>query len=219
MLKVLPVILFAVLSCAALYLGLFVTPPAEGLGASSALFYLHVPLALCATVSFCISGWHAFRFLAIRETGHAESSHIAARLGLLFTVLTTATGALWARLAWGSFWNNDPRESSIVFLLIVYAAYFALRNSLGERADAPKICAVYLLFSAAVMPFFVFVVPRIYPSLHPDTIINGSRKVLLTAEMRMTLLLAGLAALSFFAALFGFEKRIALLARTDGDTK
>jgi len=216
--KYMYIVMCAVFSCAAALMIIVVVSPAEGLGDSSVLLYLHVPLALCATVSFVLSGLNAFLYLRNQSDVRADASYAAARLGLIFTVLTTATGALWARLAWGSFWNNDPRETSIVFLLIVYTAYFALRSALGEKPGAKRISAVYLMFSAAIMPFFVFVVPRIYPSLHPDTIINGSRTIFLTGGMRVALAFSACAGLSLFMILYTFEKRLACLSHIRKDS-
>lgn len=205
--------LFVLFSVAAAVLAGFIVEPAEGTGIEFMLLYLHVPLALCATVSFAVSGLSAFRFLKKGDILMSDSSHAAARLGFMFTVLTTASGALWAEIAWGSFWNNDPRETSIAFLLVVYTAYFALRSAIGTKPGHERVSAVYLVFSAAVMPFFVFAVPRLYPSLHPDAIVNGSGSVHLTGGMRAVLGCAACAGLSLFWFMYSLEKRVAVLSR------
>ena len=207
------IVLFALSSAAAAVLAGFIVRPAEGTGGEFVLLYLHVPLALCATVSFVLSGINAIRYLKNGNVMMSDSSHAAARLGFMFTVLTTATGALWAKIAWGSCWNNDPRETSIAFLLVTYLAYFALRSAIGTRSGHERICAVYLVFSAAVMPFFVFAVPRLYPTLHPDAIINSSGTMHLTVGMRAVLGCAAFAGLSLFSILYSFEKKIAILSR------
>ena len=208
--------LFALSSAAAAVLAGFIVEPAEGTGGEFVLFYLHVPLALCATVSFVLSGINAIRYLKNGSISLSDSSHASARLGFMFTVLTTATGALWAKIAWGSCWNNDPRETSIAFLLAAYLAYFALRSAIGKRSGCERICAVYLIFSAAVMPFFVFAVPRLYPTLHPDALINSSGTMHLTGGMRAVLGCAACAGLSLFSIMYSFEKRIARLERSIG---
>ena len=53
-------------------------------------------------------------------------------MGLLCCVLATVTGSLFARIEWGSYWNWDPRETSITVLLLIYGAYFALRASVND---------------------------------------------------------------------------------------
>ena len=57
----------------------------------------------------------------------------AIELGLVFCLLATLSGSIWARVEWGAFWNWDPRQLSITLLLVYYAAYLALR---GQIADA-----------------------------------------------------------------------------------
>jgi heme exporter protein C len=211
--KKLPILIFALVTPAALYAVFCYAPLAEGLGVTTRLLYLHVPLALCAVVSFILSGWHAFRFLATRKERYSDCSHAAARLGFLYTIFTTVTGAVWAKLIWGSWWNWDVRESSILFLVMVYTAYFILRGAVGSRPGADRFAAAYLLFAAAVMPFFVFVAPRITESLHPQTLINSERSVMLTGPMRIALLLSAASFLSLFSALYLFEIRIAFMRR------
>jgi heme exporter protein C len=214
--KLLPLILVNILMPAAIFVIFRLTPLADTLGESSRLLYIHVPLAICAVISLLLSGYNAVRYLIAGDNIFSIRSHIAARLGILFVILTTVTGAVWAKIAWGSWWNWDPRESSILFLLLVYIAYFALHSSLGGRTDSKKLCASYLIFAAVVMPFFVFIIPRINPSLHPQTIINAERSIHLTTAMRLTLLLSSAAFISLFALLYWLEIRIARLSGGKG---
>ncbi len=95
-------------------------------------------------------------------------SAASAGLGFLFTALATVTGMLFARTQWGTAWNWDPRETSILMLLLVYAAYFALRGALPSSAVRARISSVYNILASLVMVFLVFVVPRTGQSLHPS---------------------------------------------------
>jgi heme exporter protein C len=203
---IIPIIPFIVLTPAAVYLSL--AAPAEvRMGEISRLLYLHVPLAMCSVFSFAVSAVFAAFHLRKSSPAREIMFHYAAKLGLIFTVLTTATGAIWAKSAWGSWWNWDPRETSIVFLLIMYLAYFVFSSSLDGKHNAARLRAVYLLFAVVPMPFFVFVIPRVLPSLHPDTIINADRAVHLTGEMRLALFVSMAAMLSLLAALLVYRKR------------
>ena len=193
---------------------LAVAPADSILGESSRLIYIHVPLAVSAVLSFILSGIFAALFLARGGTANEARFHSAAVLGTFFTVLTTITGAVWAHIAWGTWWNWDPRETSILFLLTVYAAYFALHSS--KREGTARLRAAYLIFAAAAMPFFVFAVPRIYPSLHPDTLINAKRAVQLDGAMRAALFSSMAAWALLTAALFDLTSRAALLEKRKG---
>ncbi|MGL4370585.1 MAG: cytochrome c biogenesis protein [Spirochaetota bacterium] len=178
------------------------------LGESSRLLYIHVPMAFSSVLAFVLSGMYALLFLMKKKSSYQYCFHNAAVLGVVFTLLTTATGAVWAHIAWGVWWNWDPRETSIVFLLVVYIAYFALCSAMEHDRSSGKYRAAYLIFAAAVMPFFVFAAPRIYPSLHPDTLINSGMKMQLSAQMRAVLFFS-MASWGFLAwSLYNLANRI-----------
>ena len=128
---------------------------------------LHVPMAWLATVFFIISAVYAVRYLASRELLEDESAAAAAEIGLLFCVLATVTGSVFAHTQWHSWWNWDPRETSIFFLFLIYAAYFALRGSVDDPGRRALFSSVYDILACITMPFLIFVVPRMMDSLHP----------------------------------------------------
>ena len=112
------------------------------------------------------------------------------------------TGSIWAKMAWGSFWNWDPRETSIFILLLIYAAYFALRSAIEQEERRATLSAVYSILAFVTVPFFIFIVPRIYEGLHPDVIgeaVKASNKKMV---MGPSILLVFLSSLAGFTALF-----------------
>ena len=96
---------------------------------------------------------------------------------------------------WGSWWNWDPRESSYLLLVFLYSAYLFLRAAVEDPERRPRIAAAYALFAAVLMPFLVFVAPRVTASLHPQTVINPQGKILMDTPTRAV----------FFGALAGFS--------------
>ena len=78
---------------------------------------------------------------------------------------------------WGSYWNWDPRETSIFFVLLLYGAYLALRGSIEGDEKRARLAAVYSVIAFVAVPPLMFIVPRIYSTLHPDPIINARGKV------------------------------------------
>lgn len=201
--------LFALMP-AVIAMALIWVPPAEILGKSSAILYFHVPLAFLSVLSFVIAGYQSIMILIsskgyggeVRE-GREEreyKSYNAALAGVFFTTLTIITGSIWAKISWGSYWNWDPRETSIVYLMLIYIAYFCLYSVLSGNENRGRISAVYLIIAMIVMPFFVFIIPRMYHSLHPDTIINSAGKIHLEYTMRLTLF----ASIAVFTMLYGY---------------
>jgi len=143
-------------------------PPALGLGEASRVIYFHIPVAWVAVLAFLVSMVSAIQYLRTRETTYDDRANVAAQLGFLFCLLATVTGSIFARITWGSFWNWDPRETSIFILLLIYAAYFALRTAVEDDERRARLAAVYSIIAFITVPFLVFVVPRIYFSLHPE---------------------------------------------------
>lgn len=178
------------------------------IGQSSRIVFFHVPVAWISALAFLISGWHSFRYLRTRDPAHDRQASVAVRQGLLFTALATITGSIFASVMWNSYWNWDPREISISMLLFIYAAYLVLRSAIDDPQRRASLSAVYALFALVTMPFFVFIIPRVYFSLHPDTFINTSGKIQMEGRILATFLASLGSFTAFFALLYRAECRL-----------
>jgi heme exporter protein C len=164
------------------------------LGETTRVLYFHIPAAWVTVLALGWSMVHSVLYLWRRRMEHDHHAAAAAEIGLLFCVLATVSGSLWAKAMWGSYWNWDPRETSIFFLLLIYAAYLALRSAIEPPERRARLAAIYSAAAFVSVPFLRFVVPRIYFSLHPDPIINPRGKVDMDPRIRV----------AFFAMLLGF---------------
>ena len=133
------------------------------------IIFFHVPMAWMTVIAFLVSMWFGIRYLRRRNLDDDMKSAVSAGLGLLFCLLATTTGSVWAKFNWGSFWNWDPRETSIFVLLLVYEAYFALRSAIDVEEKKATLSAVYSILAAVTVPFFIFIMPRLMPGLHPGS--------------------------------------------------
>lgn len=180
----------------------YYAPLAEGfLGQSSRILYFHVPMAWVAFVAFVAAGVSSLRYLAgSREARHDRSAAAAVELGLLFGVLATVTGAIWAKVMWGAYWNWDPRQTSILIALLFYAAYLALRGAVADGPTRARLSAAYAALGIVIAPFLFFVLPRLGFTLHPEPVINSTGKMAMDSRMLHVLLasLAGFTALFFW---------------------
>jgi len=164
------------------------------LGETTRVLYFHIPSAWVTVVALGWSMVHSVLYLIRRDLRHDYHAAAAAELGLLFCLVATASGSLWAKAMWGSYWNWDPRETSIFFLLLIYVAYLALRSSIDQEERRARLSALYSVIAFVSVPFLIFVVPRIYFTLHPDPIINPRGKLDMDPRIRVV----------FFALLVGF---------------
>jgi len=158
-------------------------PLAKGLGQYTRVLYFHVPVAWVTVVAFLVAAWYSFLYLRRRDIRYDLYAEAANQLGILFCVLATVTGAFWAKASWGAYWNWDPRQTSIFILLLIYAAYFALRSAVEQDDIRARLSAVYSLLAFVTVPFFIFIVPRLYESLHPDPLINPEAKLKMDTRM------------------------------------
>jgi heme exporter protein C len=142
-------------------------PVIPGLEEKARNILYHVPVAWTTVVAFLVGTYYGFRYLRTKDIEYDIKSVSSAGLGFLFCFLATVTGALWAKFNWGSFWNWDPRETSIFVLLLIYGAYFALRSALETDEKRATLSAVYSIIAGITVPFFIFVMPRIMSGLHP----------------------------------------------------
>ena len=141
------------------------------------VLYFHIPAAWLTVVALGWSMINSVIYLVKRDLKADDHAAAAAELGLIFCVGATVSGALWAKAMWGAYWNWDPRETSIFFILLLYTAYLALRGIIEGEEKRARLSAIYSVVAFVAVPFLIFVVPRMYSTLHPDPIINSRGKV------------------------------------------
>ena len=175
------------------------------------IFYFHVPQAWVASLAFLISIYYAIRFLKTKDMSYDLRAVTACKLGLMFSVLATITGSIFARMTWGEFWNwSEIREVSIFILLIIYGAYFALRSAISEpQTKATLSAALSILFGASAL-FLIFILPRIYAifSQHPtDSIIDESGKIAMSPTVGLIFALSLISFTGIFFWIYGLSIR------------
>lgn len=170
-------------------------PLIQGLGELGRNILFHVPMSFVAFIVFLIATIFSIMFLRTKNMRYDLEARAYSALGLLMTILSTITGSIWAKFSWGVFWNfREPRESSILVLLLIYIAYFLLRQLLEESEEkVARISAVYNIFAFVTVPFLMFVLPRITESLHPGgggsvaPVINLSGKSYLDPTLKIVM--------------------------------
>ena len=130
------------------------------------IFYFHVPswVAMYCGLLVCAVGsiWYLFKGNRVADR-YAES---AAELVLLFGLNGLVSGPLWARKAWGVWWQWDAKLTSALVLWLIFVAYLLVRKYGGPGSE--KLAAAVGIFGAAVSPF-VYVSVNIWRTIHPKT--------------------------------------------------
>lgn len=179
------------------------------IGQSSRILFFHVPMAWTSFVAFIAAGAWSLRYLMKRDIRSDYASHAAVEIGIVFCILATVSGAIWARIMWGSYWNWDPRQTSITMALLFYGAYLALRDAVPDEERRRRLSASYAVLGLAVAPFLFFVLPRMASfTLHPEPVINQGGKIEMNSRMLHVLLLGAATFTAFFFWLHNLRTRV-----------
>ncbi|WP_245867622.1 Cytochrome c biogenesis protein CcsA [Sporomusa silvacetica DSM 10669] len=181
-----------------IYAVFYIVPPAQGLGNLVRIAFFHIPVAWVSVLALLLSAVWAFMYLRTRKAEYDWRSSAAASLGFAFCILATVSGAVFAKLTWGAYWNWDPRQTTIFILLLIYGAYLALRSAIEDEEQKARIAAVYSLCSFTTVPFLVFIIPRYYFSLHPAPVINSGARIEMDNSMLVVLIAALIACTAIF---------------------
>jgi heme exporter protein C len=129
--------------------------------------FFHVPMWFGMMVLFIVSVIYAIKYLRNATIKNDIYSAAFAKTGMLFGVLGLVTGAIWANYTWGEPWSNDPKQLGAAIAILIYAAYFILRNSIPDMDKRARIGAVYNVFACAMLFPTLWIIPRMVESLHP----------------------------------------------------
>jgi heme exporter protein C len=156
------------LSAAALALIFFVVPNDADQGFSQRIFYFHVPIALTAYGCFFVGAWKALRHLWKGDPDADLESYVAIHQGVIFGVLTLATGSIWAKISWGHWWLWSEKQLTLFLVLFLfYSAYFMLRFSVDEGPQRANLSAVYALFGVVLIPISFLAIRLAQNYIHP----------------------------------------------------
>ncbi len=176
-------------------LAFFYAPEDADQGFIQKIFYLHVPLAICALLGFVVAAIHAIRHLRTGDPIHDARSYVSIHLSVIFGVGVLLTGAIWARGSWGVWWEwREPTLVSFLIVFLLYATYYPLRYAIEDRDRQARYASVFAITAGAFVPLNFLAVRLAEPLIHPRTFSSAGG---LPADMMLAFLvcLAGMALL------------------------
>ncbi len=151
---------------------LIVQAPYEAtMGLVQKIFYYHVPSAMVMFVSAFVCGIASAMFLFGKRASADYLAAAAGELTVVFGLIVLVTGPMWARKAWGVWWEWDARLTSSLLLELIFVAYLLVRKYGGPGSE--KLAAAMALFGMANVPF-VYVSVNLWRTLHPKTTVAMS---------------------------------------------
>ena len=94
-------------------------------------------------------------------------AEVYASTGMFIGLLGLTTGMIWAQFTWGTFWVNDPKLNGTAVTMLIYLAYFLLRNSIENEDTKARVSSIYNILAFVMMIVFIGILPRMTDSLHP----------------------------------------------------
>lgn len=163
-------------------IGFYLPSADQTIGESYLIFFFHFPSAVNCLNLFLAAG--VISALYLRRPSGARLDLAAAatiEVGLLACSVTLLTGSIWAKAAWGVFWDvRDPRLMSVAIMWLTYAGYLALRGTIDEPVKRARFSCVVGILAAVNVPLVYYSIQLLGKSSHPMNVSLGERSMILT---------------------------------------
>lgn len=204
--------LTALLLLAGLYLGLFVAPPDYQQGQSYRIMFVHVPSAWMSLFVYTFMAALSAIYLIWNIKLADIMVRSSAAVGASFTFLALATGSLWGKPMWGTWWVWDARLTSELILLFLYMGYIALVAAIEDPRTAARAGGVLVLVGVVNIPIIHYSVEW-WNTLHQGpTVTRMDKPAIHLSMLRPLLLMAGAFQLFYFTVVL-IRARVELLDR------
>jgi len=165
-----------------LYGALFMVPADYQQGDSFRILYIHVPSAWMSMAIFALMAIYAAIALVWRIKLCEILAMACAPVGAAFTLVTLATGSIWGKPMWGTWWDWDPRLTTELILLFLYLGVIGLYNAIDDRRAAARAAGLLAIVGVALLPVIHYSVTW-WNSLHQGQTISLFGKSHMDASM------------------------------------
>ena len=198
-----------------IYGALFVVPADYQQGDSFRILYIHVPAAWMSLFVYALMAFYA----AIALVWHVKLCEVLAMacapIGALFTAVTLATGSIWGKPMWGTWWDWDPRLTSELVLLFLYLGVIGLNAAIEDRRAAARAAGFLAIVGVVLLPVIRYSVTW-WNSLHQGATIKLMGESTMDASMMWPLWVMVLATKFWFVGSLLQRARADNLERESG---
>jgi len=146
--------------------GLWVVPAERVQGDSARILFVHVPAAILTSASYTAMAVASFVWFIWRHELADIAAKSIAPIGAIYTALCLASGSIWGRPTWGTWWQwDDARMVSSLMMLFLFLGYIALRAAMDTRQKAARAGAILAMVGIINVPLIRFSVDW-FTSLH-----------------------------------------------------
>ena len=146
--------------------------------------FFHVALWFAMFIMLVQGLYFAIKYLRTSTYDYDIRSSAYNSVAIILGVLGLITGSVWAKFTWNTFWTTDVKLNMTAVAMLIYLAYFVLRNSTNDQDRRARISSAYSIFAFLALIPLVFIIPRLTDSLHPG---NGGNPALGGEDLDNTL--------------------------------
>ena len=139
-----------------LYFALFVSPPDYQQSETVRIMYVHVPAAWMAMFCYTAMAFSCAAALIWRHLVAQIAAKATAPIGAGFTFLALATGSLWGKPMWGTWWVWDARLTSVLILFFLYLGFIVLHDAFDDASRGARAAAILAVVGGVNVPIIKF---------------------------------------------------------------
>jgi len=141
---------------AGLVMAFLVAPREMTQGNVQRIMYVHVPAVWVAYLAFLVVLLGSVAYLWSRAPAADRTAHAAAEVGVVFLGVNIATGAIWGKPTWGTWWTWDARLTSVAVVFVIFIGYLLVRQMTDDPERGARFAAVVGIVGALNIPLVHF---------------------------------------------------------------
>ena len=196
-----------------LYWGLVLAPPDYQQKDSYRIIFIHVPAAWMSLFVYMVMAVSAAASMIWKTKASEVVANACAPIGAGFTFLALATGSLWGKPMWGTWWEWDARLTSELVLLFLYLGYMALQSAFEDKRTAARATAILAIVGVVNIPIIHYSVEWWFTLHQGPTVDIMKGKKAMDNSMLFPLLIMATAFKFYFLTVLLMRSRNEILER------
>ena len=192
--------------------GLVLAPADYQQGESYRIIFIHVPSAWMSLFIYMVMAVSGGIGLIWRIKLAEIVSTVSAPIGASFAFIALATGSLWGKPMWGTYWVWDARLTSELVLLFLYLGVIALNSAIEDPRKGARASAILALVGVVNIPIIHFSVEW-WNTLHQGATVSRMGAPAIHLSMLIPLLTMALAFKLYYASVLLIRTRSLVLYR------
>ena len=197
-------IIFVIVLSIGLIEALFLSPEDYVQSHSVRIMYVHVPSAWISLGIFSLIALLSIGSFVFKNKNFSLIAKSLAPSGLVFNIIALATGSIWGKPTWGTWWAWDARITSMLILALFYFMYILAWRIFDKSQQVNKITSIIAILGAVNIPIIKFSVDW-WSTLHQNSSVNILSDTSIHPSMLVPLLIMT-AAFSLFSLLIFLMK-------------